>query len=457
MKRKPLNYASLRGLWVLIVGCMFVFNSCEKETTPNEPKEDIKTVSVNEALRFLETHQSQRKVKSGKEPYVTPDADNIHHEEITNSNEKMTVIPATTVNQGDYSRILMLKFKEELKTVVFSMYPDECSTDSIFSGKIFVTDLEGKFISGYRISDGRPISRFVLKKNQRKVKSGDDDTIDGGTFDEVLVIAERPEHEYPISKIIEPDYSLEERKNWKYRGGGGGSSNNGGSSGDGEQGAEGVEAPEEIKKEPCEQATTIGKHKDTKALMKILQGKTSENKEYGYVLKADGSKINGRAIVGGIGEKGIDFQITEDYVDGYIHSHYKNLLPIFSPDDIFAIVSIYKQGKIRDLNTFVAGVVTEQGTQYLLVINEPGKFMMFAQNLYKGFDFSEKTLNAYERMLHDLYQIDPKNSAKDNELNFVRFLQQNKTGLKLLKGSKDLNSWAAKNLDKNNKIVSTDC
>ncbi len=454
--KKTLNYASLRGLWVLIVGCMLVFNSCEKDIAPNQPKEDIKTVSVNEALRFLETHQSQRKVKSGKEPYVTPDADNIHHEEITNSNEKMTVIPATTVNQGDYSRILMLKFKEELKTVVFSMYPDECSTDSIFSGKIFVTDLEGKFISGYRISDGLPISRFVLKQRRVKLK-GDDGKEMLGLVEEALVVADYIEHEYPISKIIEPDYSLEERKNWKYRGGGGGSSNNGGSSGDGEQGAEGVEAPEEIKKEPCKQATTIGKHKDTKALMKILQGKTSENKEYGYVLKADSSKINGRAIVGGIGEKGIKFQITEDYVDGYIHSHYKNLLPIFSPDDIFAIAAIYKHGKIRDLNTFVAGVVTEQGTQYLLVINEPGKFMMFAQNLYKGLEFSKEALNAYERMLHDLYQIKPKNSAKDNELNFVRFLQQNKTGLKLLKGSKDLNSWATKNLDKNNNIVSTDC
>ncbi len=238
MKKKLLKNKPLKGFIAIIVGCMFVFNSCEKDITPNQTNEDIQTVSVNEALRFLQAHQSQRKVKSGKEPYVIPDTENIHYEAITNSNKKITVIPAITINQGDYSRVLMLKINGELKTSVFSMYPDENSTDSLFSGKIFITDLDGQFMNGFRICEGLPVSRFVLKKNQRKMKSCEENT--SGEVDvkekkvevgEVLVTAPRihTHHSIAIYYIyIARDFKNtidKDNKNWNYRGGGSYSSN----------------------------------------------------------------------------------------------------------------------------------------------------------------------------------------------------------------------------------------
>ena len=83
----------------------------------------VETVGVNEAINFL---SSKNVLSRGTSPdYVVFDLEGIVHEKITNSNELLTVVPATTIYEAHYSRILLLKIEGAIQSAVFSMYPSE--------------------------------------------------------------------------------------------------------------------------------------------------------------------------------------------------------------------------------------------------------------------------------------------------------------------------------------------
>lgn len=86
---------------------------------------------------------------------------------------------------------------------------------------------------------------------------------------------------------------------------------------------------------------------------------------------------------GNLNQPFIRFELTGQ-IDGFVHSHYQGLLSVFSVSDIFGLAAMYKNGNIRDVNTFVIGLVTDVGTQYMMVIDDPEKFAKFANNLFKG-------------------------------------------------------------------------
>ena len=95
--------------------------------------------------------------------------DQIFKEKITNSDQLITVIPIIYNHNGQEKRILLLRVNKQLRSVLFTTYPDENTDDSSFTGKILMQNLNGGFINGYRVKDGLLTSQFILKNQANTV------------------------------------------------------------------------------------------------------------------------------------------------------------------------------------------------------------------------------------------------------------------------------------------------
>lgn len=68
-------------------------------------------------------------------------------------------------------------------------------------------------------------------------------------------------------------------------------------------------------------------------------------------------------------------------IDRYIHNHFAGGIPNFSDGDIVLLKALYDNNKINNLNVFTLGVTTNQGTEYLLKIDNQNDFSIFMLNL----------------------------------------------------------------------------
>ena len=138
---------------------------CQKENLEIQPQEKlpIETVGDKEALEFL-NNLNLYKTSQKEVQFVALQLDKMTREKLINSDQMLTVIPATTIYKDHYSRVLLLKLDGELRSVVFSMYAADGRQGENFSGEILITGLNGEFINGYRARNGTLISKFIKKK-----------------------------------------------------------------------------------------------------------------------------------------------------------------------------------------------------------------------------------------------------------------------------------------------------
>ena len=212
---------------ILLLFITIVFTNCDKEEITTEQQGNIETVSITEVQNLFSIDEFSKNSKQKNEPYAIPNLDFISHEEITDSEELLTIIPAYTNYQNVYSRILLLKIEDSIESVIFSMVRDENSSTEQFSGKLYITDLDGNYINAFKVVDDILVSRF-LKPTSIESKSskslttskGDEDEEDcwgiacGMEGEEVVINATKPKNiNYIPLEIL-------------YLGGGGGSINN---------------------------------------------------------------------------------------------------------------------------------------------------------------------------------------------------------------------------------------
>ena len=119
---------------ILLLFITIVFTNCDKEEITTEQQSNIETVSINEAQNLFSSTKLSKASKSENEQYAIPILDFISQEEITDSEELLTIIPAYTIYEDVYSRILLLKIEGEIESVIFSMVRDEDSSNEQFSG-----------------------------------------------------------------------------------------------------------------------------------------------------------------------------------------------------------------------------------------------------------------------------------------------------------------------------------
>lgn len=205
------------------------------------------------------------------------------------------------------------------------------------------------------------------------------------------------------------------------------------------------EPPEEV--DPCEKIKTIGKDSKTKALFQNLKAKTNSTKEFGEILIDNGSGIDNLPVEGVVGVGGININYSGSQIDGFIHSHFAGLYSIFSPGDLASLSSIYANNGIKNINTFVFGLVTASNTQYIMVIDDPVKFATFAQQFLLPDGTIDKTSSDLFGLVdYHKYNIKENNISPTNELGFIQLLLDKNAGLKVLKGSNNSNDWAELNI-----------
>ncbi|MEZ7506138.1 hypothetical protein [Flavobacterium sp. Arc2] len=146
------------------------------------------------------------------------------------------MIPILNKQEKGKSRILLLKIERELKTVVFTMYPDKNIATSSFTGKIIMQNLNGEFINGYQVKDGFIITQFV-KKSQSNGITKKDIIIDGVSFTNYDVVIVDNNYHNPRTSINYLSLfgglagigssSIDYGMGWDYGDGGGGGSTGG--------------------------------------------------------------------------------------------------------------------------------------------------------------------------------------------------------------------------------------
>ncbi len=207
-----------------------IMQSCSTEEALMQNEAIIKTVSREQAIQFLQQNPLRTSIKKAIKTNNSPNYDAISQEEISNSDQFLTVIPLLNNDKTQHSRIVLLTINDTLKNAIFTMYPDGEQKTKDFSGRLMITNLSGEFKNGFRVKDGFLVSQFVLKINGAKStgtnKSASDDL---GTILNEVIIPPRKKATIQINYIFDSsspvyDNSTPDSFTWdfeKYGGGGG--------------------------------------------------------------------------------------------------------------------------------------------------------------------------------------------------------------------------------------------
>ncbi len=197
--------------------------------------------------------------------------------------------------------------------------------------------------------------------------------------------------------------------------------------------------------------------------MQELKDSTNSNKEYGYLMFKDNAGVFGNTPHGLISGRENHLSLG-DFSNNYMldciaHCHFNTNtdstrgLSVFSPDDLWTMCETFNRGNVNNPTSFTLALVTKNGTQYLLKIENLTKFRSWAQKLTEG-DF---------RLFQDLYEspligISALNSNELNEKKLLQYLKTNSgSGLKLFSGNSTFTEWKSKVLDSNNNVITIPC
>jgi len=149
---------------------LFIFTSSCDDTLvfdTNQTQSDFKykSVPLDEALALFQNGNSIV-YKSKNKLNLKPDLSSVSQEAIKNTNEFVTLIPATTKHNNIDTKIMLIKYNDSIVKVLINMISaKEVKTDR-FTGILSITKLDGKFINGYRIQNGVFISQFIKREKE---------------------------------------------------------------------------------------------------------------------------------------------------------------------------------------------------------------------------------------------------------------------------------------------------
>ncbi len=196
----------------------------------------------------------------------------------------------------------------------------------------------------------------------------------------------------------------------------------------------------------CGQVEKIATNAQFKNKMSELQGNINLANETGYTW--DGNSYSpltgtGNCIIGNIPLSGT--------LDGLMHVHTTNCMSIFSATDLMAMYQILATNHMTSATNFTMSLVTPNGTNYILKIEDEAKFRAFGNAWFVGVpnnDYLEATF-------HSFYQIGTNNTPDANERAFLQMLQQANTGLKLFKSNSS--DYTPYGVDTNNNPIIKPC
>lgn len=163
---------------ILLVGISLLLWNCQKDEIPNVTKQEsntiqIKTVSFEDAKNHFQTFQkNQPNAKETNALKVTPNWNTLNQEPLFYSNEKVTTVDVTINREGDFTtELLFINVNGELKNVIYTLYIDALTpSGDLKNARVYLTEVNGDYIDGYRFENGLITTRFLPKK-ENKAKS----------------------------------------------------------------------------------------------------------------------------------------------------------------------------------------------------------------------------------------------------------------------------------------------
>jgi DNA-binding transcriptional MerR regulator len=413
-ERKTKNYLKLG---IFLFGVSLLLWNCEKEEIINTHYNSLyKTVSKKESVTFLQNNITLAK---GNTNYLSYDVTKIQFEEITNSNSKLAVIPAKIENNKLYSRILLLKINDTIKSVVYHMYFNKTQQTNQFSGLVTLTDLNGNLKKAFRYLNGIVTNAYKVNKDKLFAKSSTDNgsacrevcghdasdslcVCNDQTLDEVEITGTNNNqiNYVPVAILYGEDGGIgsintcEVNCNgWDNGGGGDQTSCPGIKVKDPDTGE--CKCPSGYIEDfngncvidPCSKIKSENQNPIYSTKINTLKGKTNLKKETGYMQQKDGSYTqltdtnNGHSLIIPIDRLStVGFMHThlDDYLTGEIDE--KTGLPkknkpirMFSPADILKFLQIVKNTKYNGvpLSSVYGTMVSSSGTYTLRFTGNP--------------------------------------------------------------------------------------
>ncbi|MHA7130350.1 hypothetical protein [Algoriphagus namhaensis] len=381
--------------------------------------------------------------------------------------DKIIFVP----NGEDYN-VYFLKYFSNKNSFLNNSYGLNRNEDE-FSGLITLQDHFGNLIRIYSYENNKLSSKgfpYVSAESiefPRRVNS----RLLGESFTEVVLewdentVTWDPEEHAWVDTVIGHTETIPVCFSIFGGGGGGGGGDDGGGGGtpigdfggpddDIDAGSGGTAIDYFTRKDPCRHAKALAKDSNFRTNFQSLQNLTSGNFEAYYILSKVGDQYS-YAFGEGPANSGEASFSTPHPISGYLHSHYgTGTLSIFSLTDVQALYLTAVQNNLDvSIQESLIGVVTGHGTNYLLKVDDPAKFLSFGAANF-GSDSDLESLELVYNSYILLYSNFSSSNIIQNELAFLRTLEN--AGLVLLKGNSDFSKYQKLSLV-NNSVRAANC
>ncbi len=154
---------------IILVGISLLMWNCQNDefdsvSEMNNNFIPAQTVSINQAQSYFSIAQKQNTSKKGTNDFqVTPFWETANQLSLLYTDALLTNVDVSINRPGNYeSKLFFIKLEDEMKNVIYTIYKDSITPKgSIINARIYLNDLNGKFIDGYRIRKGMFYSRFI--------------------------------------------------------------------------------------------------------------------------------------------------------------------------------------------------------------------------------------------------------------------------------------------------------
>lgn len=406
----------------LLFSITLLFNNCQNDDYERieKPIGLLQTVSTKDAIKFLKQQkQNALTSKSTQTASLVYDFDHVTQEEITNSDQLLTVVPLLSNNEQEYSRVLMVTIQNELKSVVYSMYPETTMNTAEFSGTIMISTLEGDFINGYRVKNGENISQFFTTTTPTSKSTG------ALPLKEVVIQNNYHAPNYYISFITifqmgsyyyNNIYSQLYRNTWNYGGGYN----------------YGYNGSWFLSSIPCDQLKNAINPNNTNNMMPSIEwlktkvSAAQNNKEHGVEVKMrmnqDETYTNIYTPIDSPYEFNVALTTDITHIGGW-HSHPANGYAMYSFADVRFLLNAYTEaGESRKEAVFNGLVTNNNGSVYTYVIKvtDPAALSTKVNNVFNAPIYDGKTEDQKYKAIHEKQAIIYDQNKGDLEKSFLQ-------------------------------------
>lgn len=126
-------------------------------------REDIETLSKEEVQLFLEKNSSRKNYNPFR---IT---NRIKWENLKNSGTKLTVVEVESDFKDLKTRLILLKVQKEYFSRLIHTRTSGSQKDG-FTGKIFISDLKGDLIKGYKLENGEFLVKYESKTSSKRTE-----------------------------------------------------------------------------------------------------------------------------------------------------------------------------------------------------------------------------------------------------------------------------------------------